>query len=145
MKKTVDVFKCMLVKETEIRYEAVGSPEDAATLFRAFGLADAAEEHFVMACLASDGSVTAMSEVSHGTLDSSLVSPREVYKRAVLCNASRIILAHNHPSGSLKPSAADIAVTRQLSESGELLGIPVVDHLILTLNGQYSFKQAGLL
>ena len=70
-------------------------------------------------------------EVSRGTLDSSLVHPREVFKKAVRCNAAAVILAHNHPSGDPTPSKEDIEITRRLIEGARLLGIPVFDHLIL--------------
>ena len=145
--KSINVFKCKLVKESAVQYEAATDQNKAADLFRAFGIADAAEEIFAIACLATDLSVTGIHEISHGTLDGALVSPREVFKRALLNNAHRIILCHNHPSGNPIPSKEDMDITKKLAEAGKLLGIPVQDHLILTPDPDRStsFKQSGLL
>jgi DNA repair protein RadC len=73
------------------------------------------------------------------------VAPREVYKAAILSNASSIVLLHNHPSGSTKPSSQDRSLTKILREGGQLLGIPVVDHIIIGDDAYFSFDNAGLL
>ncbi|MBY0377045.1 MAG: hypothetical protein K2Q33_00595 [Gammaproteobacteria bacterium] len=89
------------------------------------------EEHFVSVHLNTRHEVLGIHEVSHGTLNSSLVHPREVYKAAIVANSYAIIVCHNHPSGSLlKPSLEDIEVTKQLIKAGELLGVRLIDHLI---------------
>lgn len=143
---SVNVMKCKLVKESEISYGIVRTPGDAASgVFQAMGLADAADEIFAIACLAKNGEVTGAHEVSHGDLDMSIVHPREVFKRAILNNAAGIILAHNHPSGSLEPSKEDQEITQRLKAAGELLGIAVVDHIIISNFGYYSFKDEGIL
>lgn len=83
--------------------------------------------------------------VTRGTLDSSLVHPREVFRAAIADNAAAVILVHNHPSGDPTPSAEDRQVTRQLTGAGQLLGIPVVDHVVIG-DGRYaSFVELGLL
>jgi DNA repair protein RadC len=84
-------------------------------------------------------------EVTQGILDASLVHPREVFKPAIRYSARGIIVLHNHPSGELKPSDQDIKTTGQLVESGKILGIPVYDHLIITQEGFYSFKEHGMI
>lgn len=84
-------------------------------------------------------------EVTRGTLDSSLVHPREVFHSAVRYLAKGIIVLHNHPSGRTQPSDADIEITRQLVKSGKILGIEVYDHLIITAEEFYSFKDNGLI
>jgi len=84
-------------------------------------------------------------EVTQGILDASLVHPREVFKPAIRYSARGIIVLHNHPSGELKPSDQDIKTTGQLVESGKILGIPVYDHLIITQDGFYSFKEHGMI
>jgi len=82
--------------------------------------------------------------VSIGSLDASIVHPREVYKVAILANSSSIIVCHNHPSGDPTPSREDINVTKMLKEAGELLGIPVLDHIIVGSEGAYySLKERG--
>ena len=84
-------------------------------------------------------------EISKGTLDSSLVHPREVFNPAIRFLAKGLIVLHNHPSGQCTPSEADIEVTTQLVKSGELLDIPIYDHLIITADKFYSFKENGLI
>ena len=83
--------------------------------------------------------------VSIGSLSTSIVHPREVFKAAILMGAANIILAHNHPSGDPSPSKEDIEITQRLAKAGEILGIEVLDHLILTPSGHISFKDKGLL
>ena len=84
--------------------------------------------------------------VSIGILNSSLVHPREVFKMACIVNAAAIIVAHNHPSGNIEPSAEDLSITRQLVEAGKILGIPLHDHIIVTEeNGYMSFAERNLI
>ena len=82
--------------------------------------------------------------VSIGTLTESLVHPREVFAPAIKSHAVNVVLAHNHPSGSAEPSDEDVAVTQNLKEAGEILGIKVVDHIIVSKNGFVSLKQEGI-
>lgn len=79
--------------------------------------------------------------VSLGTLNSSLVHPRETFKSAILTGASGLILLHNHPSNDPKPSEEDIQLTARISKAGEILGIELLDHLIVCAKGHYSMKQ----
>jgi DNA repair protein RadC len=84
--------------------------------------------------------------VSVGTLDQSLVHPREVFREAIADGASKVILFHNHPSGDSRPSAEDVDITRRLVNVGETVGIPVLDHLILGSGGTYtSLKDMGVI
>jgi len=83
--------------------------------------------------------------ITRGTLDTSLVHPREVFRPAVAAHAASLILVHNHPSGDPTPSPEDLAVTRRLAEAGALLGIPVEDHVIIGDGHYVSFIEAGLL
>ncbi|MBA7511273.1 hypothetical protein ES705_03264 [subsurface metagenome] len=83
--------------------------------------------------------------ISKGILDASLVHPREVFKFALNENASAIFLLHNHPSGILKPSEDDLKITERLRSAGELMGIRVIDHVIITEKNYYSFSQHNLL
>jgi DNA repair protein RadC len=143
--KSIDILKCKLVKDTEIKYSPVTMPNEAVDIFRAFGMADSADEIFAIACLSMDGSIAGVHEISHGDLSSSLVHPREVFKRAILNNAATIILCHNHPSGSLKPSLDDRSITNRLKSAGDLLGISVIDHIIISESDYISFKSEGLI
>lgn len=83
--------------------------------------------------------------ISVGSLNSSLVHPREVFHFALQYSAASVLLAHNHPSGSLAPSEEDQALTRQLVEAGGIMGIPVLDHLIISSEGWFSFHEHGLM
>lgn len=83
--------------------------------------------------------------ISIGTVDASLVHPREVFEPGIRSSCSKVILVHNHPSGDTKPSNEDLNVTNQLVSAGELLGIPVVDHVIITSDKFFSLAEAGLI
>ena len=89
--------------------------------------------------------VIAYHEVSRGTLDATLVHPREVFKAALLANAAAIVLCHDHPSGEPTPSPDDLQLTRRLVEAGTLLGVDVLDHVIVGDGRYYSFKESGCL
>ena len=89
------------------------------------------KEHFVILCLDTKNRLI-VDDVSIGTLNASLVHPREVFKKAILNNSSHVILAHNHPSGDSAPSEDDVVTTRRLVDAGRILGIDVVDHLVVT-------------
>ena len=119
-------------------------PRDVAHVLMTL-LQDEAAEVFGILCLTTKHRVIAYHEVSRGALDATLVHPREVFKAAILANASAVILAHNHPSGDPTPSGEDIALTRRLVDGGALLGIEVLDHLIVG-DGRYcSFRDEGRL
>jgi DNA repair protein RadC len=92
-------------------------------------------------CLTSKLYLIGCHEVSRGSVDSTPVEPREVFKAAVLVNASAIVLVHNHPSGDPSPSAADLALTARIREAGELLGIELLDHVIIGHDGRYASLQ----
>ena len=83
--------------------------------------------------------------MSRGTLDSTLVHPREVFKAAILANAAAVVLAHVHPSGDPTPSRDDVELTRRLSSAGALLGIEILDHIVVGHGCYTSFKELGVL
>ena len=99
------------------------------------------EEHFVSFHLNTKNHIIGYHVVSHGTLTASLVHMREVFKAALLSNACTIIVAHNHPAGSLMPSAEDIATTKQLIKAGVILGVHVLDHIVVSINGIASIRE----
>lgn len=103
------------------------------------------QEAFYVVCLDAQSQVRAIHETSRGTLNSSLVHPREVFRAAILAGAAGIILVHNHPSGDPTPSADDRAVTRQIVDAGRLLDVPCYDHVVLAGQRYVSFAEAGLL
>ena len=95
----------------------------------------AKKEHFVVLYLNARNQLIHKETISIGTLNASLVHPREVFKPAIEYLAASIIVAHNHPSGGVEPSEADVMLTGRLSDAGKLLGIEVVDHLVVTRDG----------
>jgi len=102
------------------------------------------QEQFICASLNGAHEISAIRVVSVGTLTRTLVHPREVFADPLADRAAAVILAHNHPSGSLEPSDDDLALTKRLCEAGHLLGIEVLDHIIVSPNGEYlSFIEAG--
>lgn len=103
------------------------------------------KEHFVVFFLDTQNQEIKRELISIGTLNSSLIHPREVFEPAIKHLASHIILAHNHPSGSLEPSNEDLSVTKRLTDAGRLLGIEVLDHVIVTKNTYSGFKEKNLL
>jgi DNA repair protein RadC len=101
-------------------------------------------EHFWVITLSANNKVKFVELVSLGTLNSSIAHPREVFRRAIMYGACSIIIGHNHPSGSCKPSAEDVALTKQLKEVGGIVGIEVLDHIIIG-DTALSFKEEGLI
>lgn len=141
--KRVGIVSLKLVKEKSVLYETrtIRSPYDAYKLIKNF-LIDSDREKFVVACLDTKNQPVNISVVSIGSVNSAIVHPREVFKVAMLSNASKIICFHNHPSGNLKCSKEDENITNRLKECGEILGIELVDHIIVGDNDTYfSFKE----
>ncbi len=101
-------------------------------------------EHFWVIILNTRNRIRFVELVSLGTLNASLVHPREVFRRAIKAGASSLILAHSHPSGDTEPSNDDITLTRRLSEAGKIIGIDVLDHIIIGKT-TLSMKEKGLL
>ena len=98
------------------------------------------KEAFVVYCLNTDLSIISREIISIGTLNSCLIHPREIFRTAILRNAHAIIVAHNHPGGKTTPSTEDINITNQLKKAGEILNIPLLDHVIISKEGYHSIK-----
>ena len=101
------------------------------------------QESFFVFALDARMRARGVEEVARGAVNSTPIFPREIFRAAIVLGAAKVIVAHNHPAGSLRPSSADRAVTRSLVAAGELLDIPVIDHVIVTENGYFSFAEAG--
>ncbi len=108
-------------------------------------IADKKQEHFVCISLNGAHEIIKKRIVTIGLVDRSQVHPREVYADVISDRAAAVIFAHNHPSGDLKPSNSDLKIHEQLTEAGKILGIRILDHLIITRKGYYSFQEAGLI
>ena len=106
---------------------------------------DSKKEHFVVFYLDTQNRLIERQIISIGTLNSSLIHPREVFEPAVKLSSSTIIIAHNHPSGILEPSIEDKEVTTRLKNAGEIMGIELADHIIISKTSYFSFKKEKLL
>lgn len=103
------------------------------------------QEHFMVIFLGTKNQILKDKTIFIGSLDRTIVHPREIYKEAIKLNASKIICVHNHPSGDVTPSPNDITATQAISEVGKTVGIPLLDHLIVGNNHYLSFREKGLL
>ena len=145
----VSFERVVLVREKVGRYElpkAIRSPEDAYKAITTLtNVQEEAQEVFGILILNTKNKVVAVHEVSRGTLNSSMVHPREIFKPAVLHNAAGIICFHNHPSGDTVPSKEDIEVTERLVAAGEIMGIIVMDHIIVGDDEYISLRDLGVM
>jgi len=146
MSYRLPVFKIQAIRESSSTadYRRVESPFAAAEILRAY-LNGADREHCVALLLDNRHQVIGIHTVSIGTLNASLVHPREVFKAAIVVGSAAIILGHNHPSGDPTPSTEDLALTSRMKQAGELLGIPVLDHVVIGEEQRFtSLTQNGL-
>ncbi|MFJ8065493.1 RadC family protein [Psychrobacillus sp. NPDC096426] len=144
--KRVDIVSLRMVKESSLLYKdrSIRSPEDAYNLFKQF-LGELDREYFVLMCLDVKNQPTVINVCHIGSLNASIVHPREIMKTAVLSNAASILVMHNHPSGRPKPSKEDIDVTKRLVEASRIIGIELIDHLVIGENSFVSLKEKGYL
>jgi DNA repair protein RadC len=124
--------------------ERLVTPREAALAFGRL-LRNEPVEVCGLFCLATSNQVLAYHELSRGTVDASLMHPRDILKVALLANATAVILGHNHPSGDPTPSADDIRVTQRVKSASDIIGVELVDHLVIAEDRYFSFKDSGLL
>ena len=144
---TAPTFRVALIREggdSIIERASMDRPEVVAATF-AEHLQFADREHFVVMLLCTQNRLIGLHTASIGTLNTSLVCPREVFKAAILANAASVIVGHNHPSGDPSPSPEDQATTHDLRRAGRILDIPVLDHIIVGDRGRFcSLKRMGV-
>lgn len=138
-----------LVREVAVRYgkrkrsvKKIMNPEDMASFVRDV-VHDEAVEHFIAIFLDGRHKPIAWRTVSKGTATSSLVHPREIFQPACIVGAVAVAIAHTHPSGEADPSPADRDLTRRISSAGQLMGIKLLDHVIVTNDDHWSFSDSG--
>ena len=148
-----------LILDTETKHsslqlkEALSYPGDTmytplaifTMMVELFHLERMADEYVYLIAFNNKMKVLGLFQVSHGIGNASLIDPRGIFMRAVYIGASNLILVHNHPSGVTTPSKEDISVHKRLKEAGELMGIPIVDHVIIGSDGYLSFKEQEIL
>lgn len=141
--------KAVLEKEYAVNYpeldRKMNSPEKVARLARDFlHIHEEAEEYLYMLCMNVKLELTSIFELSHGTVNSSVVGVRELFQKALLANAVNIILIHNHPSGDPTPSREDVNITKRVRDAGQIIGVDILDHIIVG-NTYCSLKEKGYL
>lgn len=136
-----------LVKEDECKYKGkIATQKDAYDKFvEVFKLDKKAEEHFVLFCLDCKNQIIGAFLISKGGINFSNVNICDIIKRALLCNSTKIILAHNHPSGKLDESSADIITTKKIIEACNTMNIELLDHLIITDESFKSLREKVIL
>lgn len=141
------VYETLTVKEEITNYLKTGTRFTAPSqVFDTFSfLMKETKEMFITLHLDGKNRIIVMDLVSIGSLNQSIVHPREVFKTACLSNAAALILIHQHPTGDPSPSSEDIAITRRLKEAGEIMGIKILDHIIIGQDEYLSFVERGLL
>jgi len=122
---------------------SVKTPDEVVSLVKG-RLRGKKKEHFLVLLLDTRGQLIKFSEISIGSLDTSIVHPREVFKEAISASAASVIFVHNHPSGDPQPSEDDIKLTERLAQAGEIMGIDVLDHIIICDKNYLSLKREGL-
>ncbi len=143
LKACFEIGRRLLDPDYAVKGKPVQSPEEAVASMQE-KLRGKKREHFYILCLDTRNRVNNKRQISIGNLDSSIVHPREVFKDAISSLAASVIFVHNHPSGDLEPSSEDVNLTKRLVEAGELLGIPVLDHIIVSDRGYTSLKSRNL-
>lgn len=121
------------------------SPRDLLSYSKISTLSKSKKEAVLLVTLDGGSKVIKIRTITVGLANHSLLHPREVFIEAIKDNAVSIVLVHNHPSGSLEPSNADIQVTKQINAVGEIVGIPLLDHVVVSRAGILSFKELGYL
>lgn len=146
MKKKVDFISLKIYREKTVEYESKGitSPDRA---FEAISnIVDKTDrECFGVLMMNNANEINSFEICSIGTVNMTLAHPREVFKGAILSNASKIMLFHTHPSNTIEPSQTDIDTTKELIEASKILQIPIIDHIITCERGYFSFAEHGIL
>lgn len=133
-----------VMQATGLKRHKIACPDDVISYFSA-ELSDAKVEKFIIILLNTKNEIINWEIISIGSLNASIVHPREVFNRAIKRSAASILVVHNHPSGHVAPSNEDINITKRLFEAGQLIGIPLIDHIIIGKGHYYSFKEQNQL
>jgi DNA repair protein RadC len=143
IKAALELSKRLEADAGERPRQVLKSPEDVVAVMRS-KLKGKKKEHFWVICLDTRNRLITWKQVSIGSLDTSIVHPREVFKEAISSSAASVIFVHNHPSGDPEPSKEDIELTKRLAKAGEIVGIDVLDHIIVCDKNSLSLKAKNL-
>lgn len=142
LKAVFEIARRLLSQTPSYKSKEINSPKQVYRIFKS-KLKDYHREHFYVIALNSRN--YSVAEISIGSLNSSIVHPREIFAQAIKHHAASIILAHNHPSGDPQPSKDDLKITERVYQAGKIIGIEVLDHIIITKSNFFSFKEKGLI
>ena len=142
-KYMLPVVRLQVIRERSIEYGCgtVDNPQKAAELVRDLFLENADREYLVVCCLDTKLKPLSVEIAAIGSLNQCIVNPRDIFKNAILSNSANILVLHNHPSGDAQASMDDDRITQRLKAAGELLGIPLVDHIIIGRDCIFSFRE----
>lgn len=146
--KIMDSGITVLVKEKGVNYETnhINCPEKIFEIMqKLLHMGELVEEHCYMIAFNRSFKILGIFFLSKGTVCMSLVSPRELFLRAVLIGSAQVVFCHNHPSGNTTPSTSDRKLTKEIKEAGDLLNIPLTDHIIIGRDAYFSFKEQDML
>lgn len=129
----------------QIHKARIGTSREAAQFFRQFWEGMDLYESFYVVYLNANNNTIGWYKASQGGITGTVADPRMIFCKALQCGATRLMMAHNHPSGNFRPSEADISLTKKIREGGKFLDIMVLEHIILTEDGYYSFADEGLI
>ena len=144
--KVTEIVKVkQVVIERSVEYQLNIASTALAAQIGIAEIGDEAQEILLIVILNSQNEINAIHRVFQGSLNSSVAQPREIFRSALLNNGAKVMIYHNHPSGNLEPSRADLHFTERLVEAGNILGVEVLDHIIVSDRHWFSFKEFGLI
>jgi DNA repair protein RadC len=129
--------------ETADPVKKITTPADIVPAVQEYAYKD--QEHFIVVDLNGEHVINEIRVISKGLVNRTLVHPREIFRGAIVNNAAAIILIHNHPSGNTEPSNEDKEITTRINNASKIIGIEIIDHIIISKRGYYSFVEEGLL
>lgn len=146
MNRKIDVVSLKMIKEKSLEYNfiPVKRPVNVVKLVKEL-IGEVDREYVVVLNLNAKLEPNSVQICGTGSLSEAVIHPREIFKSAILSNSSSILMVHSHPSGCVEPSKEDVLITKRIRSAGELLGIPLLDHIIIGDNNYFSFSENGAL
>lgn len=140
-------YKYSITKQKLVEFgeNQLKGPDNAFEFIKSIGIHKEEQEHFVVLFLNTKNRIIGYSLIYIGTIDEVHSKPREIFRAAIINNTVKIILSHNHPSEDLYPSKNDIRATKKLQEAGQIIGIEILDHIIVSEKGHYSMRDHSLM
>ena len=138
-KDYVEINNCFIPADMVKEPKPINGPDGIFPIVSEYATKD--QEYFILLTLNGNNSLIKKHEITKGLVNQSLAHPREIFRAAIIDNACYVIMVHNHPSGSLEISESDAMTTKRMVEAGKLLGIPVLDHVIISVTGSKSIRR----